>query len=339
MTSTMEICSSALRGVVIASPGKKLVVVDYANIEGRLAAWLTNETWKLQAFRDFDEGRGEDLYKIAYGKMFKVDPKNVTKAQRQIGKVEELSRAYQGGVGATVRMAAPLGIDLEALAESAIDTIPDETRDEATDFLIWQRKEKKTQHGLSDRAFIVCDSFKRLWRAANPNISKIWNRLEEAAINAIENPKKVFTVDRHRFIKSGSWLRISRPNGNCLCYPLVKLVDGKITYLGKNQFTQKWERVGTYGGKIFENLCQAVAGDLLKHAMVCADEYVDGTTSADSSYPTVLTVHDELVAEVPDTSEYSVQGLGQILINNPPWASGLPLAFDGFEAYRYGKPD
>ncbi len=326
----MEICSAALRGTIIAPPGKKLIIIDYANIEGRLAAWITHEEWKIKAFEAYDRKEGEDLYKVAYSKMFKIDVKTVNKQQRQIGKYEELSKAYQGGVGATARTAVKFNIDLGALADEVYDSIPSEKIDEATDFLLWQKKEKRGQHGLTDKAFIVWDAVKRLWREANPQITAVWKQLEEAAINAVENPGKVYTVHRHKFKKSGSWLRISRPNGNCLVYPQIKIENGKLTYLGKNQITHKWERTGTYGGKIFENMCQAVAGDLLKHAVRFAER---------CRYKTVLTVHDELVVEVPDTEEYSLEKLGKILTKAPKWANGLPLAYSGFEAYRYGKAD
>lgn len=170
--SVMKAASSMIRGVIIAPPGKKLVVADLANIEGRGAAWLAGEEWKLQAFREYDtvmgkdgvwygidrwrelvlagnapelelDAKGEpirlgpDLYKLAYAKAFDTTPDTVTKDQRQIGKVMELMLQYQGGVGAFLTGAATYNIDLDEMAEKAWPLIPDEVKGEAKGFMAW----------------------------------------------------------------------------------------------------------------------------------------------------------------------------------------------------------
>ena len=129
--STMEVCSNVIRSVIVAPKGKKLCVSDLSNIEGRFAAWVAGETWKIKAFRDFDNGIGEDLYKVAYGRAFNIDPKLVDKDQRQVGKVMELMLQYEGGVGAFLTGAATYRIDLDDLAEKAGDIIPQWAWDEA----------------------------------------------------------------------------------------------------------------------------------------------------------------------------------------------------------------
>lgn len=353
----MALASSAIRGAIVAPPGCKLVVADLSNIEGRVQAWLAGETWKLQAFRDFDAGTGPDLYKLAYAKSFGVRPEDVTKDQRQIGKVQELALGYQGGVGAFVTFAAAYGIDLEALADKAWHAIPQEVLAEATGALEWAKKHKRDTLGLSDRAWIVCDSFKRSWRLAHTHINAFWPMLEDAAQAVLEGGSK--EVGPLTVRKDKAWLRIVLPSGRSVCYPsagraahpdpcldcggngeveAVKcktcrgsgLADDseKLSYFGINQFTRKWGRLYTYGGKLFENVCQAVARDVLADSMPAIEE---------AGYRIVLTVHDEIIAEAPDDPMYCAAQLAGLMATPPKWAKDMPLAAAGFETYRYRK--
>src|SRR5260221_6357752 len=121
--NVMRVASNAIRGCIIAPSGKKLVVADLSNIEGRDAAWIAGETWKLKAFADYDAGIGPDLYKLSYAKSFRIAPEEVTKEQRNAGKVQELMLAYQGGVAAYITGAATYSIDLDAMAENSIDML------------------------------------------------------------------------------------------------------------------------------------------------------------------------------------------------------------------------
>lgn len=324
----MGFASSAVRGVIVAPPGRKLNVGDLANIEGRVAAWVTGESWKLDAFRAFDLKIGPDLYCVAYASAFKIDAGSVAKHQRQIGKVMELMLQYEGGVGAFVTGAATYGIDLEAMAAGAIDTIPADVRAEAENFLAWTLKEGRSTFGLSDQVFVVCDSFKRLWRLGHPAISGFWPRLKSAVIEAYTNPGKTFRVGPLAVRVDGSWLRIRLPSGRFLCYPKVRVRGGVISYMGRNVYTKQWGIVKTYGGKLFENIVQAIARDVLANAFAPAEA---------AGYEIVLHVHDELVTETPDTDAYGVEGLAQIMSTVPPWAEGLPLAAAGFETRRYYK--
>jgi DNA polymerase len=176
--NVMELCANAMRGVIIAPPGKKLVVADLSNIEGRVLAWLAGEEWKLQAFCDFDAGKGEDLYKLGYGSTFRIPPSEVTKMQRQIGKVIELFLGFEGGVGAFITGAATYGIDLDEMQAE----VPGDVMYEAEGFYEWCQMFKKPTFGLKPETFIMCDAIKRMWRRANSRITSSWKSVKDSAI-------------------------------------------------------------------------------------------------------------------------------------------------------------
>lgn len=328
--NVMALASSALRGAIIAAPGTKLVISDLSNIEGRKLAWLAGEEWKLAAFAAFDSGDGQDLYKVSYGRAFGVAPETVEKDsdERQIGKVMELALGYEGGVGAFVTMAVTYGVDLELMAERALPAIPVLILREAEGVWLWAERQKRTL-GLAKNVYIVCESLKRLWRNAHPATVQLWDDLKVAALLAIQNPNTVFKAGPHvSFDRVGAWLRMRLPSGRYLCYPDPKADGGKISYVGVNTYSRKWSRISTYGGKLAENATQASSRDIMAYAMFAAEE---------TGYKLVLTVHDELMTEVPDTEAYTDKELSTILATNPYWAKGLPLAADGSTKYRYGK--
>lgn len=336
----MELTSSTIRGCIMASEGKKLVVADLSNIEGRLLAFLAGEQWKLDAFRDYDTiigtdengkpiRRGPDLYKLAYSRSFGIRPDQVNDDQRQVGKVMELALGYQGAVGAFHTFATAYNIDLEELANTAWDTIPADILERSTE---WQKKAKKAKRpsfGLSVRAWIVCDAIKAAWRIAHPQITSFWKDLEQAATRAIQVPGEIQRVRNLLIRRDGNWLRIKLPSGRSLCYPSPEIDDdGKITYMGTDQYTRKWQRISTYGGKLAENITQAVAVDVLAAPMPAIEA---------AGYGIVLTVHDEIISEAPDTDEYNAERLATLMSTVPPWATGLPLNAAGFESKRYRK--
>ena len=381
----VRLASCTIRSTIVAAPGKKLVVADLANIEGRDAAWLAGEEWKLQAFRDFDtmvtgeDGKvtrkGQDLYVLSYARAFNVDPSTVGKGdKRQIGKVMELMLQYQGGVGAFITGAATYGIDLDQMADAAWPTLPADILEEASSFREWvvrtamlsllrrmgllpkdkkaevldseyqaalefatttypdlvAEAQGKVQFGLSDRVFVVCDALKRLWRRAHPQISSYWKELEDAAKAAVLNPGKLYRARKLKFRRDGAWLRMGLPNGRVLCYPNpeVSRKDGTLSYMGLNQYSRKYERLTTYGGKLLENSVQAVAADQLSDCM-------PGVEAA--GYPIVFHVHDELACETPDTPDFTHEKLAEMMCADLGWNAGLPLAAAGFETYRYRK--
>lgn len=337
----MKLTSSAIRSCIIAEDGKQLVVSDLSNIEGRVAAWITGEDWKVKAFRDFDEGEGHDLYKLAYARSFNVAPDSVTKEQRQIGKVQELALGYGGGVGAFVTMVSAYRMDIDDMAEKAYGSIPAEIWTQAVGW--WnQSVEEKRTFDLSSSTFCVADSLKRLWRNAQPNIVDSWKSIENAVRMAIEVKNAEFTDGKLKIYCEGPWLKIILPSGRALCYPSPRINEkGDITYMGMNQYSRKWDRIKTYGGKLFENVCQAVARDVMAHNMLEVEK---------AGFDILLTVHDELITEANlirttfRSEERTIhpplgheETLSKILATPPPWAEDLPLAASGFEADRYRK--
>jgi DNA polymerase len=326
--NVMELISSAIRSCIVAPYGKKLVVADLSNIEGRVQAWLANEEWKLKAFRDFDAGIGPDLYKLAYSKSFGIPPDQVNGDQRQVGKVQELALGYEGGVGAFATFATTYSIDLEELAQKVLADAPEDLIAKADNFLEWTNKSKHSKHGLSDDAFVACDVLKRMWRDVHPNTHGYWGRFKEAVIMALNTRGTLYTTLGLKIKASKNWLIIEMPSGRSLCYPSPKLVDGGITYMGIDQFTRKWVRQNTHGGKLFENLCQAVARDIMAANM----PHIEA-----AGYTITLTVHDEIIAEAPDSPEFNAEHLASLLAANPSWAPDIPLAAAGFETYRYRK--
>ena len=292
-----ERCAFAVRGCLVAAPGKKLVIADLSNIEGRVLAWLADEQWKIEAFKAYDRGEGPDLYKVTAGRILGKDPVDVTKEERQTqGKVPELAGGYGGGLGAYRTMG---GAVFNAMDDEAIGEIV------------------------------------QAWRRAHPATKKLWYDVEGAVRSAIKKPGESFDVrgllrcDYLAGPDTVSYGRIRLPSGRYLCYRDMRTDEaGKLLYDGVNQYTRKWEPLETYYGKLVENIVQAVARDVFMQGMRRAEA---------EGYEVVLRVHDELVCEVPDDPAFTHEALAGMMSENPSWSVGLPLAAAGFEAHRYRK--
>lgn len=329
----MRYGSHALRGVLIAPDGKKTCVADLANIEGRANAWLAGEEWKLEAFRDYDRGDGPDLYKVAAGKILGQRPQDVSKTNRDsFGKVTELALGYQGGVGAIQNFASNLGVAFYDHWDAIQQSVDEETIDRA--FYNYETWGHERAGDLSQDEWIASETVKLSWRAAHPAISRLWYACEDAAINALSNPGKIFDAGsklKFQYVRyrGNNYLLMRLPSSRVLVYCNPHLSDeNKIVFWGVDSITKQWTKQSIYGGKFVENACQSLSRDILFHGMFEAEK---------RGYKTVLTVHDEVVTETPDTSEFSGDDLAEILSINPPWCRGFPLAAEGFEAYRYRK--
>lgn len=169
----------------------------------------------------------------------------------------------------------------------------------------------------------------RAWRQANKTTTRFWYALARAWVDALNYPGEVVPVRRVKVLYQKPWLLMRLPSGRLLCYANPQIgPEGELSYMGTNQWTRKWERIPTYFGKIAENITQAAARDTLTHGLALMEP---------AGYEPVLTVYDEVVAEVPDTPAYSSDQLAAFMSAVPPWAEGLPLAAQGFETHRYRK--
>lgn len=299
----LTVVSSCLKSMIRAAVGEDLLAADFKNIEGRALAWLAGEEWKIQAFRDYDQKIGPDLYLVSAARIYGTEPTdyNEDSIERQHGKVAELACGYQGGVGAFQTMAKTY---LVKVSDSLADTI------------------------------------KTRWREAHPKIVQYWYALEQAALDAVLNAGKTFRVGPNGrgvfFRVSGSFLWCKLPSGRVLCYPYptVKGIEtpwgemkDQVHYMTVDGLTNKWVETHTYGGKLAENVTQAICRDLLVAAIRQAEA---------AGYPVVLHVHDEVVSEVPKDFG-SLEEFEAACSTMPAWADGLPVVAKGWRGERYRK--
>ena len=366
-----KLTASTVRSCIIPEAGRKFVVADYSNVEGRGLAWLAGEETALDTFR-----AGLDIYCVTAGKMFGMDPDDIKKnfkEIRQIGKACELGLGYEGGVGAFVTFAKNLGLDLIEMAKTMDGTFPDHIWSATARGYEWARiqeakrpphpgeKDDRPSYILDKKVWRTCDAIKRMWRESHPETVAFWRDLKDGILAAVRNPGREFWAGAHlrrngerairiwrtvEFDSSGRkvpgwWLCMELPSGRILSYPGIGVSvtketdeDGRVNtnvrikYQGENQLTRQWTTLYTHGGKACENIVQALCRDLLAYAMI----NVEG-----GGYPIVLSVHDELVCETPDTPEYTVAELEKLMCSLPEWAEGFPLVAEGAELKRYAK--
>lgn len=331
----LDVLGNLLRSVIVAPPGHKFAVADLSNIEGRSLVWLANEDWKLDYFRDYDAGRVRfDNYVAAYAKAMNIDPADVTKAHRQIGKVMELGLGYGGGVSAFLTFAAMYHLDISALAGAVAETAEPTAYAQAKDKYQWAKK-NGFHGGLPEFEFTACEYLKTQWRAAHPEVCRFWKGLDSAFRNAINHPRTTFTVDgskgKVKMYGQKGWVIIRLPSGRILCYfsPRIEKA-GDLSFMGLDGFTRRWTRIKTYSGKLAENVTSATARDVMFRRIPDIEA---------AGYRIIMRVHDELVAECPDTAEYGHEHLAEFMSTPHSWCSDLPLAAAGFTGYRYRGKD
>jgi DNA polymerase len=335
-----ETVSALIRGCFIAAPGHRLIDADFSNIEGRLTAWYGEEDAALQAFRNFDAGTGPDTYRTTYADTFGTAIKDVGDGERQVGKVISLSCGFGGSVGAMVKMA---GNDMKKLSRIASLVQAKVSDDEWQ----WAGRMYTEDSGLPYEVWTGIKAAVIKWREANPSIVAFWYELINAAVQAVKDEGTVVSVagGRVKLRVKNKCLWVQLPSGRLLCYyqPHIKqtmmpwhteekpALRDTVFFWGMKQSAS--------GGKpiwceqpltvpiIVENVVQATARDLMVGAMFNVE---------DAGYPIIMTVHDELVAEVPHGFG-SVEDFVKHMTILPPWAKGLPLAAKGWEGPRYRK--
>ncbi len=291
--SVPDTLSQLIRTALIAAPGCTLVDADFSSIEARVIAWLAGEEWALGVFRTHGkiyEATAAQLYDVPIERIVKGEPEY---ALRQYGKAATLALGYQGGAPALINAGH---LDKDTPEEKLLD--------------------------IRDR-----------WRQKNRAIVDFWYKVDAAAKEAVQTGRCVEWPDgRLVFARECDpanaldFLTIRLPNGRKLYYAQPHMGSDRwgrpnVCYFGQNQTSKKWQVLETYGGKLAENITQAIARD-------CLAEAIDRVEAA--GYRVVFHIHDEIVVEVPNGSEADLRRIVELMSRVPAWAAGLPLNAEGW---------
>lgn len=287
---TPFVFSQLVRTAFIPSPECRFVVSDFSAIEARVISWLAGEEWRMEVFRTHGK-----IYEASASQMFNVPIDQIGKGSplRQKGKVAELALGYQGSVGALMAMGA---LDM----------------------------------GLEEKELPILVN---QWRDANRKIVKLWYTVEAAAKTAINERRTVKIKHGLEFSYINKILFIKLPSGRKLAYydasiePNRKGMD-QIHYAGVESNSKRWGRLETYGGKLTENIVQAVARDCLAEALLRVDR---------AGYKVAMHIHDEIVCDVPIEDKDAPEKITALMGQDIEWAPGLPLRGDTYETIFYKK--
>lgn len=333
--------SSCLRGVIKAAAGKKLFVADYSNIEGRVAAWLGDEFWKLEAFRLFDAGLGPDLYKVTAGQIVGRGPETINKVERNVlGKVPELALGFGGGVGAFDSMAKIYGVNMADYWDIIQEAISDNHIEKARWGWGKYGAAQAKASGMPQEAWLAAETVKNAWRERHPGIVACWNQCEQLSVKALQNPGKWHPWSRGRchigakVIGGKTFLLYRLPSGRILYRADASLKAIKkfgrealeIRFWGVDSVSSQWVRQSTYGGDTFQSFVQAIAYDLMDNGWATVEE---------AGYDVILTVHDEIGAEADEHRTLAEFEAGMNAL--PAWADGCPVSSEGYVSERYRK--
>ena len=287
-----EVFVSCIRGMMIASPGKELFVADYAAIEARVLFWLADHHEGVKAFKE-----GRKMYEEMAMTIFKLTSiSKVSKDQRFVGKQTILGSGYGMGAPKFMSSCKDYGQDVSLeISKIAIES----------------------------------------YRKKHKPVPDLWKKLEKVAILAVQNPTKTFKINHTEWFMEGRFLACRLPSGRCIyyCDPKVTLVKKwgqmmpELSYMAVHPKTKKWVREKTWGGKITENVVQAISRDMLLEAMMRLEK---------AGYEIILTVHDEIIGE-RKIGEGSVAEFVKLMKQNPEWAKDAPIDVEGYSGQRYSK--
>lgn len=289
----MEVFVSCIRGMIVAPEGEELFIADFAAIETRILFWLADHHEGCKAFFE-----GRKMYEEMAMAIYMLDEiMKVSKGQRFVGKETVLGSGY--GMG-------------------------------------W----KKFQSTCLEKGVVVSTEVAKLainsYREKHKPVPQLWKKLEKAAISAVENPTKTFKINHTEWFMEGRFLACRLPSGRCLyyCDPEVKFErndwggkSAKLSFMGVHPKTKKWVRESTWGGKLTENVVQAISRDLMALAMVRQKK---------AGYTVILTVHDEIIAR-RKIGEGNIEEFNRLMRSLPEWAKGAPVNVEGFISQRYKK--
>jgi len=288
-----DVLKGMLRPALIPAPGKQFVVADWSAVEARVTAWASNDPQAEEVLDTFRAGKdiyireAAGIYRVPYEEIAEEYEATDQSERRQIGKVAILSLGFGGSIGAFSAMGRNYGVFMPE----------------------------------SDSRRIV-----DAWRRANPWAVRYWEKLESAYMRALRNPNREFSAGRVTYLYDGQHLWYALPSGRVLCYPFAKFEDDEITYVKAAwkpaADAKEWPRARLWRGLACENITQAVANDLLRHALRQLPDVV-------------LHVHDEIVLETADPDAPNT--LKQVMRAAPDWAAGLPLNAGVKIMTRYGK--
>ena len=283
-----DVIKQLIRTALVAEDWHRFIVADFSAIEARVIAWLAGEKWRQEVFAS-----GGDIYCASASSMFHVpvEKHGVNGHLRQKGKVAELALGYGGGVGAM----------------KAMDTTGEIPEDELPGII-------------------------SAWRSASPRIVRFWNDADRAAKHVVQTSEPVKIRQGIKFFKSKGFMFVELPSGRRLAYARPRMGTNRfgspsIKYDGMDQVKNTWGKVETYGGKLVENIVQAVARDCLASAMLRLSK---------AGYNIVAHIHDEVVIEAP-IGVGSLDEVISIMCEKEPWNEGLILDAAGFENPYYMK--
>lgn len=288
----MEVFSSILRNMIIPLEGNELFVSDYAGIEARMLFWVARHAEGVQAFKE-----NRDLYKEMAVEIYKVSLEAVTNLQRQVGKQAVLGCGYGMGWKKFKETCMKLGIEVD-----------DETARKAV----------------------------ASYRDSHAPVTRLWKNIEQAAIAAVLNPKKQYKINRTKWFVSGKFLYCELPSGRRLAFfgPEIRYEKTpwgdkapKLYHWAVDSYTKKWKCSATYGGKLVENVIQAISRDLMAEAMLRIEN--DG-------FMIDFSVHDELIGEAKKGTK-SLERFDSLMAQVPEWAKGAPIKVEGWFGPRYRK--